>query len=47
MTAEFYGQDVPEANLYLLKRFFEKYPNYRERALISVKVSVFQLSVLY
>lgn len=37
-AAEFYGLNPPEANLQLLARFFEKYPDYNERAFLSVKV---------
>lgn len=37
-AAEFYGGDPPIANLLLLSRFFEKYPDYKERAFISLKV---------
>lgn len=38
-VAEFYGLNPPEANLQLLARFFEKYPDYKERAFLSVKVT--------
>jgi len=36
-SAEFYGVDPPTANLELLSRFFAKYPEYQDRAFISVK----------
>jgi len=36
-TAEFYGHSPQEANLQLLNRFFTKYPEYRDRAFITVK----------
>lgn len=36
-TSEFYGINPRTANLLLLSRFFAKYPNYRERAFISLK----------
>jgi len=34
---EFYGQELGTANLELVARFFEKYPEYAERAFLSVK----------
>lgn len=37
-TAEFYGFNPPEANLELIARFFEKYPEYVEKAFLVVKV---------
>jgi len=36
-SGEFYGIDPPTANLELLSRFFAKFPEYRDRALLSVK----------
>lgn len=39
-TGEFYGLDPPSANLELLARFFERYPDYAEKAFLSVKVSI-------
>lgn len=36
--AEFYGFNPPEANLELIARFFEKYPEYTEKAFLVVKV---------
>ncbi|KAL5524939.1 hypothetical protein ACEPAF_8808 [Sanghuangporus sanghuang] len=36
-SGEFYGSNPCEANLELLARFFEKYPNYAEKAFLSVK----------
>jgi len=36
-SGEFYGIDPKEANLELLARFFEKYPEYAEKAFLSVK----------
>lgn len=35
--AEFYGRNPPTSNLELLSRFFEKYPEYAEKAFLSVK----------
>ncbi|EIM92627.1 Aldo/keto reductase, partial [Stereum hirsutum FP-91666 SS1] len=37
-SAEFYGFNPPEANLELIARFFEKYPEYVEKAFLVVKV---------
>ena len=36
-SAEFYGQGLSTANLDLLARFFEKYPDYADRTFLSVK----------
>ncbi|EIM92841.1 aldo/keto reductase [Stereum hirsutum FP-91666 SS1] len=36
-SAEFYGRSPPTSNLELLSRFFEKYPEYAEKAFLSVK----------
>lgn len=36
-SAEFYGQGLSTANLELLARFFEKYPDYADRTFLSVK----------
>ena len=36
--AEFYGINPPTANLELVARFFEKYPQYVDKAFLSVKV---------
>ncbi|KAI0001692.1 NADP-dependent oxidoreductase domain-containing protein [Russula vinacea] len=36
-SGEFYGQDLSTANLELLSRFFEKYPEYAGRTFLSVK----------
>jgi hypothetical protein len=40
LTGEFYGLDPPSANLELLARFFERYPDYADKAFLSVKVSI-------
>lgn len=37
-VADFYGFNPPEANLELIARFFEKYPEYSEKAFLVVKV---------
>ena len=37
LQAEFYGHQPPTANLELLGRFFTKYPQYKDRAFLSVK----------
>ncbi|KAF8311593.1 aldo/keto reductase [Clavulina sp. PMI_390] len=37
VSGEFYGVDPPTANLELLSRFFAKYPEYVDRAFLSVK----------
>lgn len=39
-SGEFYAQDLGPANLELLARFFDKYPEYAERTFLSVKVRV-------
>lgn len=39
IAGEFYGLDPPSANLELLARFFEKYPQYADKAFLSVKAS--------
>jgi pyridoxine 4-dehydrogenase len=36
-SGEFYGQDLGTANLELVARFFEKYPEYADRTFLSVK----------
>jgi len=36
-SGEFYGLDLPSANLELLARFFEQYPDYADKAFLSVK----------
>ena len=36
-SAEFYGEGLTTANLELLARFFEKYPDYADRTFLSVK----------
>ena len=38
---EFYGINPREANLELVARFFEKYPEYADKAFLSVKESFF------
>lgn len=40
MLAEFYAQDLGTANLELLSRFFEKYPEYTDKTFLSVKVKL-------
>jgi hypothetical protein len=40
-VGEFYAQDRGTGNLEMLSRFFEKYPEYADRAFLSVKVSAF------
>jgi hypothetical protein len=35
---EFYGPNLSTANLELLARFFEKYPEYADKTFLSVKV---------
>jgi aryl-alcohol dehydrogenase-like predicted oxidoreductase len=37
LSGEFYGQGCTVANLELVARFFEKYPEYADRAFLSVK----------
>lgn len=39
-SAEFYGFNPPEANLELIARFFDKYPEYTEKAFLVVKGGV-------
>ncbi|KAI0278343.1 aldo/keto reductase [Russula aff. rugulosa BPL654] len=39
-SGEFYGLDPPSANLELLARFFERYPDYTDKAFLSVKVRI-------
>ena len=36
---EFYANDLGTANLELVARFFEKYPDYADKTFLSVKVS--------
>jgi pyridoxine 4-dehydrogenase len=38
IPGEFYGSNSSAANLELLARFFHKYPEYAEKAFLSVKV---------
>jgi hypothetical protein len=38
IPGEFYGRNSSAANLELLARFFHKYPEYAEKAFLSVKV---------
>jgi pyridoxine 4-dehydrogenase len=46
-SGEFYGQGMSVANLELVARFFEKYPNYKDLVFLSVKGGLLpgQLSV--
>lgn len=37
-SGEFYGNEPKEANLHLVARFFEKYPELADRTFLSVKV---------
>jgi pyridoxine 4-dehydrogenase len=37
-AGEFYGINPRTANLELVARFFEKYPEYKDKAFLSVKV---------
>ncbi|KAI0300082.1 aldo/keto reductase [Multifurca ochricompacta] len=39
-SGEFYGINPPSANLELLARFFERYPDYANKAFLSVKVRI-------
>lgn len=45
--AEFYGINPPTANLELLARFFEKYPEYVDKAFLSVKVCMLSNGRMY
>lgn len=38
-TGEFYGPNWSTANLEMIARFFEKYPEYVDRTFLSIKVS--------
>ena len=38
VLGEFYGPDASPANLELLSRFYQKYPEYADRTFLSVKV---------
>lgn len=37
----FYGHNGATTNLELIARFFEKYPEYSDRAFLSIKVSIY------
>lgn len=37
-TGEFYGHNLSTANLELIAEFFDRYPEYAERAFLSIKV---------
>ena len=39
ILGEFYASDFGTGNLELVARFFEKYPDYANKAFLSVKVS--------
>ncbi|KAH8830903.1 aldo/keto reductase [Flagelloscypha sp. PMI_526] len=39
-SSEFYGMGLSTLNLELVSRFFEKYPDYRDKAFLSVKGSI-------
>ena len=39
-VAEFYAQDLGTANLELLARFFDMYPDYADRTFLAVKVTM-------
>ena len=41
---EFYARDLGTANLEMLSRFFEKYPDYVDKTFLVVKVSNIELS---
>jgi pyridoxine 4-dehydrogenase len=38
LAAEFYSRERTTANLEMLARFYERYPNYADRTFLSVKV---------
>ena len=38
VLGEFYGPDASPANLELLSRFYQKYPEYADKTFLSVKV---------
>lgn len=39
-TGEFYGHNASPANLEMIARFFEKYPEYVDRTFLSIKVGI-------